>query len=907
MSRRYSWKKSLLHYKHGQMRCWNHLQASTGKTLTLLCAVLAWNEDYVRKQTDEREERHAPENAFRKLAPSTAAATDTDDFGPVTIFYASRTHSQLSQVVKEIKRTAYRPNVAVLGSREQMCIHPDLKNIHSSASVNSLCRQKVSKNACEFYKRVEDARKSRTYANEIMDIEDLVKFGVKHKACPYYLAKEGHKNADVVVLPYNYLVDAATRRSQNIKVKNSIIIFDEAHNLETTCGDATSFDLTPTDMFNIINEAQLCRDIAARPNFKGDYDAEDFEMLKALMMKLQQEINDITLPSHSKEVIEQGDYIYTLLERIKIHADSAKHLLKILDYAVALLAANNTNPRVQHNAIQSFTTILRMLYTGSNRETVFESSKLSRYYKVHITEERLAPFTGVRRDNSIGRKVSYWCFTAGLAMRSLIDEGVRCALLASGTLSPLDSFASEMQTTFNVRLENPHVIDGSQAYVAVVTRGPGGQPLNSSFETRSSPAYMTDLGNALVNFCRVIPDGVLIFFPSYGVMTDCIQFWSTKDRDNPKSIWERINQHKKAFIEPKTKHEFSEAMSEFYQMVDGETKIGAAFFAVCRGKVSEGVDFADARGRAVIVTGIPFASSHDPKVKLKRQYLDQLHAKDPKVINGTDWYKQQAIRAVNQAVGRVVRHRHDYGAIILLDERFASSNILNQLSLWVRPFVKVYHGFGEAYSQLTKFFKSMNAREVPSSSGASSTLPSLEAPSSLPMSTDQSDSGCIALRLSKERKRDAYAALRDQRPAQANDDGVLQKDLGNSSGISLMKNGKEETTRSTSEPTSAAKTYMRNVKSTLGTPGYREFQKILTKYKMKEKALEEVADALSKLFTSHQHIELLHDFQAFVPSKYRKAFCERIGIDLPDGENGKASKRPKIGDMYSVQEQPKVT
>jgi Rad3-related DNA helicase len=46
--------------------------------------------------------------------------------------------------------------------------------------------------------------------------------------------------------------------------------------------------------------------------------------------------------------------------------------------------------------------------------------------------------------------------------------------------------------------------------------------------------------------------------------------------------------------------------------VDAQT--GAIFFAVCRGKVSEGVDFADNNGRAVIVTGLPYPSVVDPKV-----------------------------------------------------------------------------------------------------------------------------------------------------------------------------------------------------------------------------------------------------------------------------------------------------
>jgi Rad3-related DNA helicase len=35
-------------------------------------------------------------------------------------------------------------------------------------------------------------------------------------------------------------------------------------------------------------------------------------------------------------------------------------------------------------------------------------------------------------------------------------------LLTSGTLSPLDSFAHELQLPFEVRLENPHIIQPSQ-------------------------------------------------------------------------------------------------------------------------------------------------------------------------------------------------------------------------------------------------------------------------------------------------------------------------------------------------------------------------------------------------------------------------------------------------------------
>ena len=38
-------------------------------------------------------------------------------------------------------------------------------------------------------------------------------------------------------------------------------------------------------------------------------------------------------------------------------------------------------------------------------------------------------------------------------------------------------------------------------------------------------------------------------------------------------------------------------------------------FAVCRGKVSEGIDFADAKARAVVITGMPYPALIDPKVR----------------------------------------------------------------------------------------------------------------------------------------------------------------------------------------------------------------------------------------------------------------------------------------------------
>lgn len=58
--------------------------------------------------------------------------------------------------------------------------------------------------------------------------------------------------------------------------------------------------------------------------------------------------------------------------------------------------------------------------------------------------------------------LSYWCFEPGVAMAELCALKVRCILLTSGTLAPLDSFAQELALNFPITLENPHVINTSQ-------------------------------------------------------------------------------------------------------------------------------------------------------------------------------------------------------------------------------------------------------------------------------------------------------------------------------------------------------------------------------------------------------------------------------------------------------------
>src|ERR1700722_17259093 len=122
---------------------------------------------------------------------------------------------------------------------------------------------------------------------------------------------------------------------------------------------------------------------------------------------------------------------------------------------------------------------------------------------------------------------------------------------------------------------------------------------------------------------------------------------------------------------------------------------GAIFFAVYRGKVSEGLDFIDDNARAVIAVGIPYPAIGDQPIALKKDFNDR-HAKTKNLLQGHQWYEAQAFRAIKQALGRCIRHRHDWGAVILLDHRFCQqSRTVSQLSKWMRKDVKTCWTFAE--------------------------------------------------------------------------------------------------------------------------------------------------------------------------------------------------------------------
>ena len=87
-----------------------------------------------------------------------------------------------------------------------------------------------------------------------MDIEELHQLAKKECICPYYGMKDRVGGADIIFMPYNYLVDDKIRDNFDIQFENSIIIFDEGHNIPSNCEQSASFSIDTQQLEKVMIE-----------------------------------------------------------------------------------------------------------------------------------------------------------------------------------------------------------------------------------------------------------------------------------------------------------------------------------------------------------------------------------------------------------------------------------------------------------------------------------------------------------------------------------------------------------------------------------------------------------------------------------------------------------------------------
>jgi chromosome transmission fidelity protein 1 len=232
---------------------------------------------------------------------------------------------------------------------------------------------------------------------------------------------------------------------------------------------------------------------------------------------------------------------------------------------------------------------------------------------------------------------------------------------------------------------------------------------------------MIDLGHAILSITQHVPDGVVVFFPSYAYLDACVAAWkhlAPAAHAPAPSFWQSLLEVKPVFLEQRSQPgpqdpngaskeaAVDSVLSAYSQAVASGKGRGALLFAVIGGSLSEGINFSDALGRGVVVVGLPFPNPHSAEWRAKTQYISakaNSNGQDGKVA-AREFYENACMRAVNQCVGRAIRHRGDYAAILMLDRRYSGERIQAKLPRWIRGSLANAAGVREVERRLDEFF-----------------------------------------------------------------------------------------------------------------------------------------------------------------------------------------------------------
>mgnify|MGYP002620977809 CR=1 FL=1 len=338
-------------------------------------------------------------------------------------------------------------------------------------------------------------------------------------------------------------------------------------------------------------------------------------------------------------------------------------------------------------------------------------------------------------------KLSYLLLSPTHAFSSIVSAA-RAVILAGGTMSPFDDYKAHLFPMLSedkiTTLSCGHVIPSSNLFVwTLASTRPGQQgsaaasdAFEFSFQKRSDPAMIRQLGLVLLNICSVVPDGVVVFFPSYSYLDEVVAAWQAPETQNGPSVsfqrkqtlWDRLAAKKTLFRESKggssdeILQQYSDAIfsagTASRQQLDPTGRGGALLLSVVGGKLSEGINFSDRLGRCVVVVGLPYPNINSPEWKARIEYVEtaaiaRLTSSKTSRSEGEgdktqsraltreealplarqvarDFYENACMRAVNQSIGRAIRHRGDYAAVVLIDRRFGTDRIRGKLPGWIR-------------------------------------------------------------------------------------------------------------------------------------------------------------------------------------------------------------------------------
>ena len=654
----------------------------TGKTLCLLCSTLAWMNEMRRQKK----------------------------YGG-KILYTTRTHSQISQIMHELRKTCYKPRTAVLSSRDHSCVNQNIRKNISGNILNIKCRKNCVK--CAYYNGVLSDKRER---NNMLDIEELFKNGKEQTFCPFYQQIEIAKSySDIVFMPYNYIFDENINNIMEIDISNDIIIIDEAHNIRRICEDSKSIEIKTNDFDDIIADLDAFLKIDENDeliigntfNFVSknkkkssiikEIPKDDIAIEKKAIETIKNKFNKYQIKNsiNKGQKLTFNEFFDIFISKEENQNKGVKKKKKKKYKDDELSCDSNTSlifnisenitvtnleehisflDKINLNYMEFFEkgskiSILLRIFNIINQ--LIENILINNCYIFLMEEEKKEKIDEETNEMILEKinKFNIFCFSPQLGFSEILKKDPFSVIFTSGTLSPFKLYENELQIKFDITLENEHIVPNDQINFKILTNYQEGF-FRFDYNNRNNNEMIKALGNEIFNICKEVQNGgVLVFFPSFYYLNECRKIW------NDCGINKKIEIYKRIYID-------SSKDKNLITQIKDDVRKNYIFFSVFRGIASEGIDFSDDSARAVICIGIPFADISENRVKLKIDYLNNLKKENNDLISGNEWYKADAMTAVNQSLGRVIRHKNDYGTMLCIDERYKS--YLSYFSFWIR-------------------------------------------------------------------------------------------------------------------------------------------------------------------------------------------------------------------------------
>jgi DNA excision repair protein ERCC-2 len=612
-----------------------------------------------------------------------------------------------------------------LSSRRNMCVHERVLQESDREAVDAACRSMTASwvteqgrqrpgsiETCSYFDNFQSAGEATAMPSGVYDLQELKKWGKARGWCPYFLTRQAINHANILVFNYQYMLDPKVAKMVSKELEaESIIVFDEAHNIDSVCIEALSVD---------INERAL--EQATRS--LGRLSSEVSRIKKTDNQRLQQEYQNLVAGLIDQGLLQESaqnaglssNVLSTdvLNESVPGNIRRAEHFIGFMKKVVEHLKARLRTVAGPNGGVQSETPLafLHRMTNGTSLEAKplkFSYSRLTSLLRTlqvsnlddfnALTDvadfatllatysEGVAKFAIIMEPNgssipgAVEPVIQLACLDASLAIAPLFKR-FGSVIITSGTLSPIDLYPKLLQfepcisESFNMSTFRPCIRP------LVITRGSDQLAVSTKFEDRGDMGVVRNYGAMLVELCSVIPDGVVAFFTSYSYMESIVSEWDAM------GILRELTKSKLVFIETKDVVETTLALDNYRRACDCGR--GAVFLSVARGKVSEGINFDRHYGRAVIMFGVPFQYTLSHVLRARLEYL-QTHYQ----IREQDFLNFDALRQASQCVGRVIRSKTDYGLMIFADSRYNRHDKRSKLPKWILQFL------GDAYLSLS--------------------------------------------------------------------------------------------------------------------------------------------------------------------------------------------------------------